>query len=63
MPDYRLYLIKPDGHVEAALDIPCGSDEEAIALAEKHREGRPAEVWIGTRVVAKLLRDKVSGRA
>ena len=55
MADYRLYCLDGDGHIGLADWIQASTDEDAI---RKARELRPnahrCEIWLKTRLVAKL---------
>ena len=55
MPIYRFYWIGPDGHIKAAENVECASDEEAITVAASRKGGFPAiEIWLGTRCVLRI---------
>jgi hypothetical protein len=45
MPRYRLYFINPGGRIEAAIDLDCQSDDQAIARSIEAADGRPMELW------------------
>jgi hypothetical protein len=51
MAHYRMYLLDERNKIVSGLDLICGDDEEAIAHADIHAEGRPFEVWQSTRRV------------
>ncbi len=53
MTDYRLYLMAGD-HLGPPRLIGCPDDETAIMWADDLREGRPAELWCGERLVRKF---------
>jgi hypothetical protein len=52
---YRFYWIGRDGHIWAAQNVECASDEDAATTAVG-RQGRFAaiEVWSGGRRVARI---------
>ena len=52
---YRIYCVGPDDHFTRGEAIYCGSDTEALAVAQR-MVGHPAavEVWQGTRKVTRL---------
>jgi hypothetical protein len=54
---YRLYFFDAEGHIGHRLEFDCGSDEEALALAEQHRAGGTVELWCGTRLVREIVAD------
>ncbi|MCR5876595.1 hypothetical protein LRS10_22055 [Phenylobacterium sp. J426] len=45
MPDYRLYFLGRDGHIQQAADIEAASDEAALEVAQQMADGRPMELW------------------
>jgi hypothetical protein len=51
---YRLYFLDPLGHIRAAKDFECPSDNEAVATAEQYRDKCDLELWHMDRVVAAL---------
>jgi hypothetical protein len=52
---YRIYALKPDGHIAGPpTDIECVSDEEAIKAAKALKDGLDLEVWQAARRVAQL---------
>jgi len=51
MPDYRLYFLDPQGHIQGAQDLCAGDDAAAIGLAEDRPEAGPFEMWSGPRKV------------
>lgn len=53
MTDYRLYLMADDRRGPPRL-ISCPNDETAIMWADDLREGRPAELWCGERLVRRF---------
>ena len=57
MPDYRIDLVKPDGHVDGPPKvIHCDDDETAKEAARQYVDGKDIEIWDGARVVAKISR-------
>jgi hypothetical protein len=53
---YRFYWFGPDGHIKAAENRDCASDEEAQAEAlEMIGDYATMEVWLGARCVARLM--------
>jgi hypothetical protein len=58
MPDYRAYIIGPDGHFyeTAALDAPDGT--AAIEAAKRLIDDHDVELWQLDRNIKKLKQDK-----
>jgi hypothetical protein len=55
MADYRLYWFNDNGHIGLGDWINAETDELAIAEALKLRpEAHKCEIWLETRLVAKL---------
>lgn len=53
MLEYRVYLIGHDGHIQAAEELVCHSDEDACEKARAILTDCPmVEVWSGSRRVA-----------
>ena len=52
MTSYRLYQVSGlTRRFDPAQEIDAPNDREAIAMAEKMRSDRPAELWNGSRIV------------
>ena len=45
MPDYRAYIMGPDGHVQNRVELRCDDDVEAIRLAKQVVDGHDVELW------------------
>lgn len=45
MPDYRLYFMGRDGHIQEAADIEAESDDAALEVALQMADGRAMELW------------------
>ncbi len=55
---YRFYWFGSDGHIKAAENRECASDDEAKAQASQAIGDYAAiEVWLGARCVAQLAGD------
>jgi hypothetical protein len=54
MPDYRIYLIGRDGHIQDRLDVVCEDEEEAMRVAKEVASGRKVELWQQARKVAEI---------
>jgi hypothetical protein len=55
MPEYRFYVIKPDGHIAGPADVvECQDDAEATERATGISGGRAIEIWQLNRFVARF---------
>jgi hypothetical protein len=55
MPDYRVYTMTKDTHVEGpAAVVTCDSDQEAIRQAKQMVDGHDVELWDGGRFVTRI---------
>ena len=45
MPDYRAYIMGPDGRVRDRVDLRCDDDAEAIKLAKQLADSHDVELW------------------
>jgi hypothetical protein len=55
MRGYRIFELSEDGHIRTPPKIFEGSDDRAaVEKARECLQGRPVEVWEGTRLVASL---------
>lgn len=55
MASYRFYWFGPNGHIRRGEDVECASDDEARELAASRQgEFTAVEVWVGTRMVARI---------
>ncbi len=45
MPDYRAYLIDPDGHIQSRIDFTCIDDDNARERAKQLVDGHDVELW------------------
>lgn len=48
---YRLYFLDGADHISTSEEFHARDDEAAIEIAEKHRKGRPMELWQQARIV------------
>jgi hypothetical protein len=55
MPDYRLYFLDGDSHIQGAEDLCAGDDAAAISLAQQRGETSPVELWTGSRKVWRFV--------
>jgi hypothetical protein len=63
MPEYRIYLLHPDGKIAEAIEFVGQDDLAARHKANALREARAAEIWARTRLVARIAPDAQTGRA
>jgi hypothetical protein len=54
MPDYRAYIVGPDGHFVGYQPLTCVDDAEATETAKLLVDGRDVELWSGARLVIVL---------
>ena len=54
MPEYRAYIIGPDGHFHSSEVIEAADDAAAVAAAKPLVDGHDVEVWLLDRKVAIL---------
>jgi hypothetical protein len=45
MPEYRAYLIGPDGHIVKRIELVCADDETAKEQAKALVDGHDVELW------------------
>ena len=45
MPEYRAYLIGPDGHIVRRIELVCADDEAAKEQAKALVNGCDVELW------------------
>jgi hypothetical protein len=59
MPQYKIYSIGRDGHVSAPAEtFECADEQEALRKLTLAVNGSAAELWSGTRLVARFPSDK-----
>ena len=66
MPEYRAYLIGPDGHIVERVELVCADDEAAKEQAKALVDGYDVELWQEARRIAVILRCRLcaySGRS
>jgi hypothetical protein len=55
MPEYRLYRVDKEGHIqEPPVIVDCEDDDAAVAQAKQYVDGVEVQVWDRTRRVAVL---------
>jgi hypothetical protein len=40
-----LYFVDDAGHIQGVVEFDCADDEQAVAQAEGHADGRVMELW------------------
>jgi hypothetical protein len=45
MPDYRAYILRPDGHVHYRVDLDCQDEAQAREKAKALVDGFDVELW------------------
>ena len=45
MPDYRAYILRPDGHVHYRVDLHCQDEAQAREKAKALANGHDVELW------------------
>jgi hypothetical protein len=58
MPDYRAFIIGPDGHVQGRVDLRCKDDAAAKERAKQLVDGHDIELWQLDRKIATFERKK-----
>lgn len=58
MPDYRVYIMDTDDNIAGVEVLICTDDATAITAATPFVDGHDAEVWDGTRKVARLIHSR-----
>lgn len=54
MPDYRAYIIGPDGHFQDFVQLDCADDEEALKRARDLVGEHGLELWQRARKIARF---------
>jgi len=54
MPEYRAYMVGPDGHFIGYEPLKCADDGEAIEKAKRLAGQYPVELWSGPMLVSSL---------
>ncbi len=63
MNTYRLHLYGRDGAIAQVSEIECPTDDFATTFAaERRRDHASAELWLGERLVARLVPDNAEAR-
>lgn len=58
MPDYRAYIVGPDGRFIAAEVIVAKDDAEALSIAKRFVDGHDVELWHLDRKIGVLHKDE-----
>lgn len=54
MAEYRAYLFTGDGHIREAQEFVAATDADATEMCRRWAASRPAELWSGARMVARM---------
>jgi hypothetical protein len=54
LPDYRAYIVGPDGHFRTFKVVTADDDGQAVEIARKYVDGCDVEVWNLDRKIAVL---------
>jgi hypothetical protein len=54
VPDYRLYFLDLDNHIQSVLELDCRDDAHAAETAEGHRDRRAMELWLRDRMIQRF---------
>jgi hypothetical protein len=58
VPEYRAYVVGPDGHFLWSREFVAANDDAAFKHARQFVDGHDVELWSGERFVAKLKSDR-----
>ena len=58
MNEYRVYLMRPDGHILSRVDLVCEDDEAAKERAQQLVDGHDVELWQLGRKIATFTRNQ-----
>ena len=58
MPEYRVYLIGPDGHFHSSTPLECADDEAASERAKQLVDGHDVELWQRDRKIATFKHER-----
>jgi hypothetical protein len=58
MPEYRAYMVGPDGHFIGYEPLNCADDGEAIEKAKRLAGQYPVELWCGPRLVSSIPKQR-----
>jgi hypothetical protein len=53
MPEYRAYILAPDGHIQRRVEMVCDHDDAAMERAKQLVDGHDVELSQGTRELAR----------
>lgn len=56
---YRYYCLDRFGHLHSAEWLTAETDDDAITQVEQRHPGETCEIWLGTRLVAKLAPERL----
>jgi hypothetical protein len=56
MPDYRAYVIGPDGLIQSRIELTCINDDDVLEQAKQLVDGHDVELWQFGRKIATLAK-------
>ena len=59
MPEYRAYIMGPDGHIQSRVDIVCRDEKAAKEQAKQLVDGRDVELWQGARKLVRFYHSEL----
>lgn len=62
MPEYRAFLLGPDGHITTRLELDCSTVDEAKDHARRLADGHDVELWDGGLKIALFRAGEGEGR-
>jgi hypothetical protein len=54
MPEYKVYVLRDDGHVISRVDLFCDSLEHAKEWVKSLVDDKPVELWDGSARIARF---------
>ena len=54
MPEYRAYIVGPDGHFQSSVALECDDDDKAMEQAQQLVDGHDVELWQRARKLARF---------
>jgi hypothetical protein len=54
MPEYRVFTLGDDGHINGRIEIDCPNDKAALERAKQFVDGCAVELWDADRFIARV---------
>ena len=54
MPEYKVHVLRDDGHVTSQVDLFCDGVEQAKACAKALVDDKPVELWVSSIRIARF---------